>query len=252
MCEPRAPGRRSAFRRTAQIDPSRSLSFEFGTALPAPKPTFCAEGDHSRDTAVTENGLSRSDPRSHTEPYVDEEVSWAVRYHQALRYFPDESVGYTYPEAYIRYFGEDYQPPAYLRQAYEQAAPLLEYGRRAALGSDPRVQGAAQSRKHGVTAGAFGHYRWRERAGNRLRHRRINCAAGRSGRRSRRLVAVDISEPMLGVARQRVEQRGLHNVKLLLGDAQVFEFEPAAFDLATSRMGVMFFANPSRGQREGT
>jgi SAM-dependent methyltransferase len=60
-----------------------------------------------------------------------------------------------------------------------------------------------------------------------------------------RLVAVDISEPMLGVARQRVEERGLHNVKLLLGDAQVFEFEPAAFDLATSRMGVMFFANPT-------
>jgi len=55
------------------------------------------------------------------EPYVDEEVSWAVRYHQALRYFPDESVGYSYPEAYIRYFGKDYQPPAYLRQAYEQA-----------------------------------------------------------------------------------------------------------------------------------
>jgi len=55
------------------------------------------------------------------EPYVDEEVSWAVRYHQALRYFPDESVGYTYPEAYIRYFGTDYEPSAYLRQAYEQA-----------------------------------------------------------------------------------------------------------------------------------
>jgi hypothetical protein len=32
------------------------------------------------------------------EPYVDEEVSWAVRHHQALRYFPDESVGYSYPE----------------------------------------------------------------------------------------------------------------------------------------------------------
>jgi HD domain len=55
------------------------------------------------------------------EPYVDEEVSWAVRYHQALRYFSDESVGYLYPEAYIRYFGKDYQPPVYLRQAYEQA-----------------------------------------------------------------------------------------------------------------------------------
>jgi HD domain len=55
------------------------------------------------------------------EPYVDEEVSWAVRHHQALRYFPDEAVGYRYPEAYIRYFGEDYRPPEYLRQAYQQA-----------------------------------------------------------------------------------------------------------------------------------
>ena len=27
------------------------------------------------------------------EPYVDEEVSWAIRVHQALRFFPDESVG---------------------------------------------------------------------------------------------------------------------------------------------------------------
>ena len=43
------------------------------------------------------------------EPYVDEEVSWAVRHHQALRYFPDESIGYPYPEAYVRYFGEGYQ-----------------------------------------------------------------------------------------------------------------------------------------------
>ena len=44
------------------------------------------------------------------EPYVDEEVSWAVRHHQALRYFPDESVGYSYPEAYIRYFRHRFVP----------------------------------------------------------------------------------------------------------------------------------------------
>ena len=31
------------------------------------------------------------------EPYVDEEVSWAIRYHQTLRFFADESVGYKYP-----------------------------------------------------------------------------------------------------------------------------------------------------------
>jgi len=59
-----------------------------------------------------------------------------------------------------------------------------------------------------------------------------------------RVVAVDISEPMLGAARQRVGEHGLRNVTLLHGDAQVFDFEPAAFDLATSRMGIMFFADP--------
>jgi SAM-dependent methyltransferase len=73
----------------------------------------------------------------------------------------------------------------------------------------------------------------------------LAAAVGERGR----VVAVDISEPMLGVARQRVGERGLHNVTLLLGDAQVFEFERAAFDLATSRMGVMFFADPTAAFR---
>src|SRR5215472_15647323 len=43
------------------------------------------------------------------EPYVDEEVSWAIRAHQALRFFPDESAGYSYPEQYIRLFGPDFK-----------------------------------------------------------------------------------------------------------------------------------------------
>ena len=55
------------------------------------------------------------------EPYVDEEVSWAVRMHQALRFFPDESVGYEYPENYRVMFGEDYQPDAYIVADYERA-----------------------------------------------------------------------------------------------------------------------------------
>ena len=59
-----------------------------------------------------------------------------------------------------------------------------------------------------------------------------------------RVVAVDISEPMLEAARQRVGASGMHNVTLLSGDAQVLAFEPAASDVATSRMGVMFFADP--------
>ena len=54
-------------------------------------------------------------------PYVDEEVSWAIEKHQALRFFPDESVGYAYPDAYIRFFGEDYRPEPYIVKSYDEA-----------------------------------------------------------------------------------------------------------------------------------
>ena len=73
----------------------------------------------------------------------------------------------------------------------------------------------------------------------------LAAAVGDNGR----VVSIDISEPMLGAARQRVGEHGLRNVTLLHGDAQVFDFEPAAFDLATSRMGVMFFADPAAAFR---
>ena len=55
------------------------------------------------------------------EPYVDEEVSWAIRAHQALRFFPDESVGYEYPDNYRKMFGDDYRPEPYVVAAYEEA-----------------------------------------------------------------------------------------------------------------------------------
>lgn len=54
-------------------------------------------------------------------PYVSEEIAWAVQYHQALRYFADESVGYSYPESYLRFFGPDYTPPDYIRADAEMA-----------------------------------------------------------------------------------------------------------------------------------
>jgi SAM-dependent methyltransferase len=59
-----------------------------------------------------------------------------------------------------------------------------------------------------------------------------------------RIVAVDIAEPMLGAARRLVDESGMRNVTLLLGDAQTMPLEQAAFDVATSRMGVMFFSEP--------
>ena len=54
-------------------------------------------------------------------PYVSEKASWAIRYHQALRFYPDPSVGYEYPEMYNRIFGKDYVPPPYIKKAYEEA-----------------------------------------------------------------------------------------------------------------------------------
>jgi hypothetical protein len=54
-------------------------------------------------------------------PYVDEEIAWAVEKHEPLRYFADESLGYSYPQSYIDYFGADYSPPDFVRFEYEQA-----------------------------------------------------------------------------------------------------------------------------------
>lgn len=54
-------------------------------------------------------------------PYVDERVAWGIRYHQALRFFPDESVGYEYPELYVLLFGEDFDPEPYVHAAYDEA-----------------------------------------------------------------------------------------------------------------------------------
>ena len=35
------------------------------------------------------------------EPYVDEEVSWAIRYHQALRFFPGRERGLRVPRGLL-------------------------------------------------------------------------------------------------------------------------------------------------------
>jgi len=55
------------------------------------------------------------------EPYVPEKVSWAIRHHQALRFYADSSVGYEYPELYVRIFGKDYVPAPYIKASYETA-----------------------------------------------------------------------------------------------------------------------------------
>jgi hypothetical protein len=53
------------------------------------------------------------------EPYVPEKTSFAIRYHQCLRFFPDTDYGYEYPESYFRTFGEDYVPEPYLQKTHD-------------------------------------------------------------------------------------------------------------------------------------
>ena len=55
------------------------------------------------------------------EPYASERVAFAVKYHQALRFYPDPAVGYEYPENYYQTFGIDYVPLPHIQAAYEYA-----------------------------------------------------------------------------------------------------------------------------------
>ena len=58
------------------------------------------------------------------------------------------------------------------------------------------------------------------------------------------VLGVDLSAPMLGLARQRAADAGLDNVEFEERDAQVYEFEPDGFDVVVSRFGIMFFEDP--------
>ena len=53
------------------------------------------------------------------EPYVSPKVTFAIRYHQALRFYEDAEHGYKYPDLYRRMFGSDYKPEPYIEQTYQ-------------------------------------------------------------------------------------------------------------------------------------
>jgi hypothetical protein len=53
------------------------------------------------------------------EPYVPEKTTFGIRYHQALRFYPDEAAGYEYPDMYKSTFGVDYTPPQYIQETYK-------------------------------------------------------------------------------------------------------------------------------------
>ncbi len=68
-------------------------------------------------------------------------------------------------------------------------------------------------------------------------------AAARAAGAQGDCLGVDISEPMVAVARERAAQQG-STARFIAADVQTHAFEPASFDLVISRFGVMFFNDP--------
>ena len=78
----------------------------------------------------------------------------------------------------------------------------------------------------------------------------IGCGAGQTTREAARTAAagsavgVDISAAMIARARVLTDAEGLRNVRFEQADAQVHRFPSEHFDIAISRFGTMFFADP--------
>src|SRR5688500_19020046 len=62
------------------------------------------------------------------EPYVPERTTFAIRYHQALRFYADSANGYEYPDLYYRVFGRDYKPEPYIEATYQMVRKHKLYG----------------------------------------------------------------------------------------------------------------------------
>ncbi len=75
----------------------------------------------------------------------------------------------------------------------------------------------------------------------------VGCGCGETSLELARAVGpggavtgLDISRPMLEIARGRAAEAGLSNAKFLEADAQTFPLEAGAYDGLFSRFGVMF------------
>lgn len=62
------------------------------------------------------------------EPYVPAQTTFAIRYHAALRFYPDAQAGYCYPDEYREIFGIDYVPPPHIQESYRYARAHRWYG----------------------------------------------------------------------------------------------------------------------------
>jgi SAM-dependent methyltransferase len=79
----------------------------------------------------------------------------------------------------------------------------------------------------------------------------VGCGTGQTTRDVARTAAtgsalgVDLSSRMIALARETATAEGVTNVEFRQADAQIDPFETEGFDAAVSRMGSMFFGDPT-------
>ncbi|MCW2944985.1 MAG: methyltransferase type 11 [Actinoallomurus sp.] len=115
----------------------------------------------------------------------------------------------------------------------------------------PTIDRAADADQYEVVCGGFDpHLLAGAAIGTHDRVLDIGCGYGATTRLAARqapdgyAVGNDVVAPMLEQARAFADTEGIGNVTFQAGDAQTHPFPAGGFDVAISRFGVMFFADP--------
>ncbi|MBO2449416.1 methyltransferase domain-containing protein [Actinomadura barringtoniae] len=113
------------------------------------------------------------------------------------------------------------------------------------------VDRGSDAERYEVVSGGFNMHLFAA-AAIRPAHKVLDVGCGYGG--TTRLAAVrapdghvvgnDIAEPLLAHAKAAAQAQGLRNITFEEGDAQTHPFPAGGFDVAISRFGVMFFADP--------
>ncbi|MGO9873131.1 MAG: class I SAM-dependent methyltransferase [Acidimicrobiia bacterium] len=78
----------------------------------------------------------------------------------------------------------------------------------------------------------------------------VGCGSGATtlaaAASAERVVGVDLSQPLVALARRRAQAATLANAEFVIADAQTHDFAPGTFDLIISQFGLMFFDDPGR------
>lgn len=76
----------------------------------------------------------------------------------------------------------------------------------------------------------------------------VGCGSGATtlaaASSAERATGLDLSRPLVELARRRAQAAAIGNVDFVVADAQTHDFAPGTFDLLISQFGLMFFDNP--------